>query len=273
VSARLGSLTRGSVLAVAAAAAFLPLLYMLATALRSGRDYANDPLALPTSPSFANFSDAIGTDIGRWFVNSVIVTAGSVALVAVLAVLAAYGLVRLPFPGSRLLLNTLVSLMIVPPVVMLIPLFTTMNSLGLSNSLLSVILTYTGLMFPFSVFLMSRYVETVPDELYEAAAVDGASHVRIMWSILVPIARPALITMGVVNALWAWNELLIAVVLLQQESGRTLQAGLALLQGRNTTNVPLVMAGATLSVAPMMALYLAFQRHLREGILAGALKS
>jgi ABC-type glycerol-3-phosphate transport system permease component len=272
VIARLGPLARAGILTVAAAAAFVPLLYMLLTALRSSREYADDPLGLPTQPHLSNFSDAIGTDIGRWFVNSVLVTAGSVTLVAVLAVLAAYGLVRLPFPGSRLLLNLLVWLMVLPPVVMLIPLFTTMNSLGLANSLLSVILAYTGLMFPFSVFLMSRFIDTVPDELYEAAAVDGASHLRIVWSVVVPIARPALITLGVVNALWAWNELLIAVVLLQHEGGRTLQAGLALLQGRNTTNVPLVMAGATLSVAPMIALYLAFQRQLREGILAGALK-
>jgi ABC-type glycerol-3-phosphate transport system permease component len=266
------SIFRSGVLSIASLGAFVPLLFMVVTALRAPRDYAANPIGFPLHPRFSNFSDAVGTDIGRWMLNSVIVTAGSVALVAVLAVLAGYGFVRTPFPGSRILFKLLVALMIVPPVVMLIPLFTTMNSIGLADTRTSVVLAYAGLMFPFSVYLIARFIETVPEEIYEAAVVDGASHLQVIRSVVLPIIRPALITVGVVNALWAWNELLIAVVLLQQESNRTLQAGLALLQGRNTTNVPLVMAGTTLSVLPMLALYLVFQRHLREGILAGALK-
>ena len=269
---RTGSFARTGVLVVASAVAFVPLLFMVLTSLRSPRDYAIAPIGFPTHPRLANFSDAVGTDIGRWMFNSLVVTVGSVVLVSVLAVLAAYGVVRTPFPGSQVLFKLLVALMIIPPVVMLIPLFTTMSSIGLSDSLTSVVLAYAGLMFPFSVFLIARFIETVPEEIYEAATVDGASHLQVIRSVVLPIIRPALITVAVVNALWAWNELLIAVVLLQQESNRTLQAGLALLQGRNTTNVPLVMAGATLSVIPMVALYLVFQRHLREGILAGALK-
>jgi ABC-type glycerol-3-phosphate transport system permease component len=266
------SIARTTILILASLVAFVPLVFMVLTSLRSPRDYASAPIGFPTHPQFANFSDAVGQHIGRWMLNSVIVTAGSVALVAVLAVLAAYGVVRTPFPGSNVLFKVLVALMIVPPVVMLIPLFTTMNSLGLADTRTSVVLAYAGLMFPFSVYLIARFIETVPDEVYEAAVVDGASHLQVIRSVVLPIIRPALITVGVVNALWAWNELLIAVVLLQQDSNRTLQAGLALLQGRNTTNVPLVMAGTTLSVLPMLALYLVFQRHLREGILAGALK-
>jgi len=135
-----------------------------------------------------------------------------------------------------------------------------------------VIVAYAGLMFPFSVFMMTRYIETIPSDLYEAAFVEGASHVRILSSIVVPLIVPALLTLGIVNALWAWNELLIAVVMLQREESRTLQAGLALLKGKNTMDIPLVMAGATISAVPLLLLYLFGQRVFMSGLLAGAVK-
>ena len=162
--------------------------------------------------------------------------------------------------------------MVIPPIVMLLPLFSLMNALGRVNHFDAVIVAYAGLMFPFSVFMMVRYIETIPHDLYEAAFVEGASHARILWSIVVPLVVPALLTLGIVNALWAWNELLIAVVMLQREESRTLQAGLALLKGKNTMDIPLVMAGATISAIPLLLLYLFGQRVFMRGLLAGAVK-
>jgi ABC-type glycerol-3-phosphate transport system permease component len=192
--------------------------------------------------------------------------------VTLISVPAAYAFVRLPFRGSALLLKIFVFLMVIPPIVMLLPLFALMNALGRVNQFDAVIVAYAGLMFPFSVFMMTRYIETIPQDLYEAAFVEGASHPRILWTIVTPLIVPALLTLGIVNALWAWNELLIAVVMLQREETRTLQAGLALLKGKNSMDIPLVMAGATVSAIPLLLLYLFGQRVFMSGLLAGAVK-
>jgi ABC-type glycerol-3-phosphate transport system permease component len=260
------------VLITASLVALFPLWFMIWTALRTSDDYFRAPLGWPQGLHMENFAAAFQANIGRWVVNSTIVTAGAVLLVTLVSVPAAYTFVRLPFRGSDLLLKLFVFLMVIPPIVMLLPIFALMTALGRVNHFDAVIVAYAGLMFPFSVFMMVRYIEGIPDELYEAAYVEGASHLRILWSIVVPLVGPALVTLGIVNALWAWNELLIAVVMLQREESRTLQAGLALLKGKNTMDIPLVMAGATISAIPLLLVYLFGQRVFMRGLLAGAVK-
>jgi ABC-type glycerol-3-phosphate transport system permease component len=269
---RLGGYVQQAILLIASLIALFPLWFMLWTAIRDKDDYFRSPLGWPQGIHWENFGAAFEQNIGRWVLNSAIVTGGAVLLVTLISVPAAYAFVRLPFKGSELLLRLFVFLMVIPPIVMLLPLFSLMNALGRVNHFDSVILAYTGLMFPFSVFMMVRYIEGIPNELYEAAFVEGASHLRILWSIVVPLVGPALVTLGIVNALWAWNELLIAVVMLQREESRTLQAGLALLKGKNTMDIPLVMAGATISAIPLLLLYLFGQRVFMSGLLAGAVK-
>ncbi|HEX5498494.1 MAG TPA: carbohydrate ABC transporter permease [Thermomicrobiales bacterium] len=271
-SRRLGGVVQQAILLVASAIALFPLWFMVWTAIRSSDDYFRAPLGWPHGMHWENFGRAFGENIGRWVVNSTIVTAGAVLLVTLVSVPAAYAFVRLPFRGSAHLLRFFVFLMVIPPIVMLLPLFELMNRLGRINHFDSVIVAYAGLMFPFSVFMMVRYIEGIPQELHEAAYVEGASHLRILWTIVVPLVAPALLTLGIVNALWAWNELLIAVVMLQKEDARTLQAGLALLKGKNTVDIPLVMAGATISAIPLLLLYLFGQRVFMSGLLAGSVK-
>ncbi|MFT4037156.1 MAG: carbohydrate ABC transporter permease [Thermomicrobiales bacterium] len=271
-SRRLGGIVQQVILIVASLAALFPLWFMLWTALRTREDYFRAPLGWPQGIHWQNFVTAFEQNIGRWVLNSAIVTGGSVLLVTLISVPAAYAFVRLPFRASDLLLKLFVFLMVIPPIVMLLPLFALMTALGRVNHFDAVIVAYAGLMFPFSVFMMVRYIEAIPQELYEAAFVEGASHLRILWSIVTPLVAPALVTLAIVNALWAWNELLIAVVMLQREDSRTLQAGLALLKGKNSMDIPLVMAGATISAIPLLLVYLFGQRVLMRGLLAGAVK-
>lgn len=269
---RIGGIVQHAILIVASLVALFPLWFMVWTALRDKNDYFRAPLGWPSGIHWENFVTAFEQNIGRWVLNSLIVTTGAVVLVTLISVPAAYAFVRLPFRGSALLLRFFVFLMIIPPIVMLLPLFALMTALGRVNHFDAVILAYAGLMFPFSVFMMVRYIEGIPHELYEAAFVEGASHWRILWSIVTPLVAPALLTLGIVNALWAWNELLIAVVMLQREESRTLQAGLALLKGKNSMDIPLVMAGATISAIPLLLLYLFGQKVFMSGLLAGAVK-
>jgi ABC-type glycerol-3-phosphate transport system permease component len=269
---RLGTVVQQAILLLGSVVALFPLWFMAWSALRTQADYARAPFGWPAAFTLDNVARAFGEDMGRWIVNSLVVTGGSVVLVG--AGLRAGGLrlraaavqgvgdaaagLRLPDGGA-------------PDRDAAAALFAD-DVAGRVNHFDAVVVAYAGLMFPFSVFLMVRFIEGIPHELYEAAIVEGAGHGRILWTIVVPLVRPALLTLGIVNALWAWNELLIAVVMLQDEDARTLQAGLALLKGKNTVDIPLVMAGATISAIPLLLLYVVGQRFFMSGLLAGAVK-
>jgi ABC-type glycerol-3-phosphate transport system permease component len=161
---------------------------------------------------------------------------------------------------------------VVPPIVLVVPLFQLMVDLDQVNTYRGVILLYTGIMLPFSTFLLASFFRTVPRELLDAARLDGARHFHMWRQIVLPLSLPALVTVATVQALWVWNEVLIAVVFLQTEELRTLMVGLTLFQSRFNLNVPLVMAGMVWATLPMLALYLAGQRFFIRGLTAGATK-
>jgi ABC-type glycerol-3-phosphate transport system permease component len=201
--------------------------------------------------------------------NSFFVTVSSVAVSTLIALLAAYAAVFGRFPGHRIFLSTSVALMVVPPVTLLVPMFVFMVDTGLVNHLQSVIIFYTGLLVPFAVFFLANFFRTVPQELIEAASVEGAGPFTVLRRIVMPLSGAAAFTLVVVQAIWVWNELLIALVFLQNDSARTLMAGLAQFQGRYATNEPLVLAGALVSIAPVVFLYLSGQRFFVRGLTAG----
>jgi ABC-type glycerol-3-phosphate transport system permease component len=159
--------------------------------------------------------------------------------------------------------------MVVPPVTLLVPMFVFMVNAGMVNHLQSVIIFYTGLLVPFAIFFMSGFFRTIPHELIEAAASEGAGPFTVFRRIVLPLSGAASFTLIVVQAIWVWNELLIALVFLQNESSRTLMAGLTQFQGRYVTNEPLVLAGALLSILPVVVLYLSGQRFFVRGLTAG----
>ena len=132
---------------------------------------------------------------------------------------------------------------------------------------------YAGLTMPFSIYLLTSFFRTLPGELFDAALVDGAGHLRVLRTVVLPLSAPALVTLVVVNSLWVWNELLIALVFLPEDDLKTLMVGLTtVLQGRFSLNVPVLMAGMVLASAPMLLLYFAGQRFFIRGLTAGALK-
>ena len=161
-----------------------------------------------------------------------------------------------------------VALMVVPPVVLVVPLFLFFVDLGLINSRLSVIIIYAGLLVPFSIFLLVNFFATIPRSLEDAARIDGARRLRTLWSLILPLSAPAMVTIVVVNAVWVWNELLIALVF-RDGSARTLTAGLTFFQGRFLSDQPLVMTGALIAAVPMLVLYLVGQRFFIRGLTAG----
>ena len=268
-----GDYFKQALLIVASIGAMIPVLFMVLTSVKSDEQYSDDVLGLPWPLEFGNFSAALkGGEFVTWFKNSVILTGGAVIVSTLVAALAAFAIANMRFRGRELLLSANVALMVVPPVVMLIPLFIQFTELGLVSTYRGVILIYAGLTAPFSVYLLASFFRTLPHELFESATIDGASHFRILWSIVLPLARPALVTLIIVNSLWVWNELLVALVFLPDEELKTLMVGVTLFQGRYSLNVPVLMAGMLVASAPMAALYLAGQRYFIRGLTAGALK-
>lgn len=247
-----------------------PLWFVVQTTLKANSAYVADPTGLPVRPTFGNLVALFRTlPFARWLLNSVAVVAISGVATLLIAVFASYAIAYGKFRARNLLLSTNMALMALPPVALIVPLFTVMVSAHLINTLPSVMIVYGGLQIPFSIFFLVSFFRELPRELLEAATVDGASQTRILFRVVLPLSGATIFTLALVNAIWAWNELLYALVFLQSDSERTVMAGLALSQGRYATNEPLVMAGSLVSIVPILILYLAGQRFFVRGLTAG----
>ncbi|BDG60127.1 carbohydrate ABC transporter permease [Caldinitratiruptor microaerophilus] len=263
---------RQGILILASVSALFPLYFMLVNSLKNPVEYQTSPLRLPASLDFSNYAQALHAGFLRWFFNSIVITGASIVLVTFLAALAAYAVAWMGVPYGRTAVALVAGLMTVPPIIMVIPLFRMMADLQLVDTHVAVVLIYTGLMMPFSLFMLYNFFRSIPRELLEAVAIDGAGHLRAFWSVVLPLSRPAIVTLALVNMLWAWNELLIALVFLQTDKAKTLMVGITTFQSKHNLNVPVIMAGLFVATIPVVALYLAGQRYFIRGLTAGAIK-
>ncbi len=230
-------------------------------------------LGLPSSIAFANYVELlVERGFPRLFLNSVVLTVGSVTVAMVISCLAAYALAHMDFWGRKPLLDFITALMAIPPIVVIIPLFVLMSSLHLINRYPSASIVYVGFILPFSIFIMTGFFLSIPKELMDAAKIDGASDLRILVQILMPLAKAPLTTLVIVDGMWVWNDLLIAIMFLQKQEMRTLMAGIAFLHGRSTWNIPLTMSGAVLASIPLLVILAVGQKAFVKGLMGGALK-
>ncbi|WP_395021286.1 carbohydrate ABC transporter permease [Dongia sp.] len=267
------TLLKQAVLLIAVFIALVPTIFMIMTALKSDEEYTFNKVGFPQALVFDHFNVVLfDSPFFRWMLNSAILAGGSVILSSVVSCLGAYAIARMQFKGRNLLFSISVALMAIPPVVMIVPLFVLYSRIGLISTYEGAILIYAGLITPFSVYLLTTFFRTLPKELFEAARMDGAGDFLILWRIVLPLSLPALLTLLVVNALYVWNDLLIAIIFLQDDAKRTLMAGISVFQGRYENQIPLVMAGMAIGSAPMIILYIAFQKYFIRGLMAGAIK-
>ncbi|MEM3486495.1 MAG: carbohydrate ABC transporter permease, partial [Candidatus Methanomethyliaceae archaeon] len=247
--------------------------FMFITSFKSVDEYVYNKLGLPLRIAWQNYREVfVGRNFPLWFMNSTVLTLGSVFLSLVLACLAAYALSRIEFKGRETLLSFIISLMIVPPVIMLIPLFIVVVNVELINTYAGAIIIYTGLTLPFSIYLLTGFFRSIPQAIIDSAAIDGCSSLRTLVSIIIPLSRPAIMTLIVVNALYVWTELLVALVFLQHDSLKTLMVGITVFKSRYNLNVPLTMTGLVMATIPMVVLYIAGQRYFVRGLVTGSLK-
>jgi len=262
------------ILIIMSISAIFPLYFLISTSFKTREDFFNNKFGIPSVFDYANYIEAFkgGDNFLRWFLNSTIVTVASVLISLFCTILAAYAFVYFKFKGRNFLFNLTVSLMVFPPVVVIIPLFIFMQKINLINNYLSVIIIYVGLMLPFGIYLIASFFSTVPKEIIESAFIDGCDISKILLKILIPLSRPAIVTVVVVNALFAWNELLIAMVFLNSTESKTLMAGLMSFKARFNIDLPVTMAGLTVISIPIILLYLFGSKYFIEGLTAGSLK-
>ena len=230
------------------------------------------PDLLPIHASIENFARLFSRakDYPRWMGNSLLVSGAITAFHLVFDTLAGYAFAKKQFPGRTLLFWLILSTLMIPSQVTLVPLYIVTRQLGLINSLWAVILPGTASVF--GIFLMRQYIQTLPRELEEAARMDGCSELGVFWRIIVPLSRPALAALAIFTFVRVWNDFLWPLVVLQKSPNFTLVVGVASLQGEFSTDYGIIFAGAALAALPMIAFFLVFQRYFIEGVRMGAVK-
>jgi multiple sugar transport system permease protein len=251
-----------------------PLIYMLSTAFKTTGDAAApEPRWIPPDPTLDAFGTVLGNDatpVLRWLANSVLAAGLQTLLIVVTASMAAYAFARLEFPGKRVLFAIVLATLFVPPVILLIPNYLITSELGWLDTLAAVVVP--GAAGAFGVFFLRQFFESLPRELEEAAYLDGASRFRTFVSVVLPLSRPALVTLAILSFLTNWNDFLWPVYVLFSPENQTLPAGLSTLQNANAVRYDLLMAGAVIASVPVLLLYLAAQRYVVEGVSRAGLK-
>lgn len=259
-------------LVAGAVIALTPLVWMVSASLmRPGEASEFPPSFFPSRPTLEHYRDLFTRlSLGRAAANSLIISIGATLGVLLLNSMAGYAFAKLRFAGRERVFSLLMAALVIPAPVAMLPLFLMLREAGLVN-------TYAGAALPatagiLGIFLVRQFARGIPDDLLDAARLEGAGELRIYWSIVLPMLRPVLATLAIITFLGTWNDFVWPLVVLTDESRYTLPVALAALVGEHSADVELMMAGAVLTVLPVLALFLALQKQYIEGITLGGVK-
>ncbi len=268
------ALGTAAVLALLTAAVALPFYWMALSSTKTFSElFALPPRLWPRYPTLVAYRDVLFTQgFLRYLANSLVVAGTTVALDLAIAAPGAYALARLRFRGRRWTSMVLGLIYLVPPILLVVPLFVLLTRLGLRDSLAGLVVAYLAQTLPVSLYMLANYFRALPPELEEAARVDGCSRAGVLVRVVLPLSAPALTGVGVYTFLIAWNEFLLAYILLDSPERFTLAKGLYHLFSSYHTAWDRVMAASVLMTAPVLALFLVFQRRLVAGLTAGGVK-
>jgi multiple sugar transport system permease protein/raffinose/stachyose/melibiose transport system permease protein len=245
---------------------------MFGSSLKTQETIFYDMSLIPRQHHWENFYLAwTKGNFGTYFLNSIFYTISVVVGIVLISSLAAYAFARLQFPGRNLLFFMFLAAMMIPLPGSFIALYVLLVKLRLVNTRLGYILALINVGLSFSIFLLKTFFEKMPKDLEDAGRIDGCSKLGIYWHIALPLAKPAIAVVVIFNALNVWSEYLLAMLILSNKSLMPLQRGLMVFQGAHLTQYPLLMAGMTITVVPIIILYLIMQRYIIKGITAGAL--
>jgi raffinose/stachyose/melibiose transport system permease protein len=250
----------------------VPFISLFVTALHPAGTYPSG-LSWPESPQWGNFADAFrAANMGALLLSSGLIVLGVVPISLLLGTMAGFAFGHLRVPGHRIGFVIFLLGLTLPFEGIITPLYYQIRDMGLLNTRWAIILPLIGLFMPFSVVWMRAHFVTMPDDLSEAARIDGASTWQLFWRVHVPLAMPALSSLAILLFLWTWNQFLLAIVLVDDPAKRTMAGALGAFQGQWGTDIPLLCAGALLILVPTLAVFLIFQRRFVAALLQGSIK-
>jgi len=271
-----GRLTRwlvSGLLAVLAIVFFFPMVWMILSSFKTDQAIFASPFALPTSIDLGVWAEAweVG-NLGAYAVNSAIVTGASVLAILLIASAAAFAFSRYRFRGRSMAMGLFALGLLLPLQSYFIAQSNLFTELAITDTRWALIIPYTAMGLPLAVYLLKVYLDALPEELFDAARIDGAGDLRVFRSLAMPLLRPGLATVGIFSALAAWNEFLLALLYIQDDDLKTIPTGLLAFSSRYQTDYSLLFAALSIVTLPMIVIYVAFNRHIVDGITAGSVK-
>ncbi|MCP1183774.1 carbohydrate ABC transporter permease [Paenibacillus sp. 1781tsa1] len=261
-----------SMLSVAAVVWLLPVLWVVISALKTNSDlYSFPPKLWPEPVTFEHFKEAFKKgNFGLYFMNSTIVTLSSTLLLLLINSMAGFALAKYRFRGSSIILIAFISTLMIPIEVIMIPIFKVLSALGMYNSLLAIIIPPAAT--PTGVFLMRQYLLSVPDELLEAARMDGAGEWKIYWSIILPIAKPILAVLAIFSFMWRWDDFVWPLIAISDPSKYTIQLALSNFIGEYNVDWGSLLAMSVITMLPVLIVFMVFQRYFVSGMITSGMK-
>jgi multiple sugar transport system permease protein len=265
---------------VVAICALAPFSYMVLASITPQRVLITTPLQwIPSTLDFSRYgtifqggADSVGATFRAAMVNSTVVALGTVAISMIVGILGAYAFARLRFRFRRAILVLFLATYMLPQIALLIPLYLILNSLGLLNTTTGLIFVDCALVIPFVLWILSNYFMTIPEELEEAARIDGTSRMGALWYVVLPAARPGIFAAIMFSFLLAWDEFMYALIFTSSDAAKTLPVAISEFAGRYTTDFGLVAAGGILAALPPLIVAIIFQRYVVSGMAAGSVK-
>ncbi len=252
---------------------FLPFIFMVLNSFKEKFEMLTKGVFnLPDSLNFANYTEVLTGGFGRYFMNSVIVLTISLVLLLFISACASHPLARFKFKMANPIYAGIVACMSIPVHITLIPVFKMSKATGLYDSIWSLIGPYIAFAVPISVFILTSFMKEIPREIEESAEIDGCGKVQMFFSMILPLAKPGLATLAIYNGVNMWNEFSFAYTLTQSSANRTLPLAIWEFQGQYSMNTPMIMAVLTLTLLPMIIMFIIFQDKLVKGMTAGAVK-
>jgi multiple sugar transport system permease protein len=256
-----------------ALATVYPMIFTLNVALKTRHEYILDRFSPTGSWQWDNLATAwTSGGISRYFINSVIVVTFAVLLLLLFGSMAGFALSHLRLRGSRVLFLGCLAALFIPFQVIMVPFARTMADTGLMDTYPGLVLAYVAQFLPFTIYLMTSYYNGIPREIVEAARIDGNSPFGVYRRIMLPLGTPALLSVGILDALFCWNDVLIALLMMPSAQHRTLMIGVTSLRGQYSSDIPTFAAGVLIAAVPVLAIFLFFQRQIAEAVTAGSTK-
>ena len=252
-----------------------PLIWMLYSSFKEKRAFNADIIGLPKNPTLINYIRILTNSdyhLGESMMNSVRTTALSVILIVLFGFIVGYILARVKFKGNRALYGMFLMGMLIPIHSLLVPIYVVFNKVGISNKWFTLLFPYVSFGLPLAIFLVEGFVKGIPTALEEAAAIDGSSFSRTLWSIILPICRPILVTIAIISTFGNWNEFSFALVLIKDQALQTVPLALTQFKGQFASDYPKQMAAMLITMSPIVILYFVFSKEIIKGMVAGAVK-